>query len=83
MEISWFTLINCEIGIDLRWARNCVLTEISRTFRVVNPISDSLEYRVATQTTSATFQINNAKLYVSVVTLSNNDHIFRKYKVRI
>ena len=34
-----------------------------------------LEYGVVTQTTSATFQINNAKLYVPVVTLSINDNI--------
>ena len=32
-------------------------------------------YEVAIQTTSATFQINNAKLYVSVVTLYINDNI--------
>ena len=34
-----------------------------------------LEYGVVTQTTSATFQINNAKLYVPVVTSSINDNI--------
>ena len=35
------------------------------------PVSDV----EAIQTTSATFQINNAKLYVPVVTLSINDNI--------
>ena len=29
-------LINCEIELDLRWAKNCVIFEISRTFRVVD-----------------------------------------------
>ena len=32
-------------------------------------------YEITTQTTGAIFQINNAKLYVPVVTLSINDNI--------
>ena len=32
-------------------------------------------HQVETATTSATFQINNVKLYVSAVTLSLNDNI--------
>ena len=37
----------------------------------------------ATQTTGATFQINNAKLYVPVATLSINDNIkFLKKKTK-
>ena len=58
----------------MRWARNCAISEVSRPFRVV-PNSDRVEYKVATQITSATFQINNAKLYVPVVTLSITDNI--------
>ena len=68
-------LINCEIELDLRWKRNCVISEISRTFREVDPNADPVEYEVVTLTTGATFQINNAKLYVPVVTLSINDNI--------
>ena len=67
-------LIYCEIELDSRWTKNCVLPEISRTFRAV-PNTDPIRYEVATATTSATFQINNAKLYVPVVTLSINDNI--------
>ena len=67
-------LINCEIELDLRWARNCVISEVSRTFRAV-PNSDPVAYEVATQKTSATFQINNIKLYVPVVTLSINNNM--------
>ena len=58
----------------MRWARNCAISEVSRPFRVV-PNSDLVEYKVATQITSATFQINNAKLYVPVVILSIIDNI--------
>ena len=63
----------------MRWARNCAISEVSRPFRVV-PNSDPVEYKVATQITSATFQINNAKLYVPAVTLSDNIKFFKNIK---
>ena len=65
-------LINCEIELDLKWTKNCVTSEKSRTFRAV-PNTDPAEYQVVTATTGATFQINNARL--PVVTLSINDNI--------
>ena len=63
-------LISCEIELDLRWAKNCVISETSRTAATAgdNPVE-------ATTTTSAIFQINNAKLYVPAITLSVNDNI--------
>ena len=68
-------LINCEIELDLKWIKNCVISEISRTFRAVNPNANPVGYQVETATTGATFQIKNAKIYVSVVTLSINDNV--------
>ena len=68
-------LINCEIGLDLKWTKYCILSEISRTFRVVDPNANPVMYELVTATTSATFQINNDKLYVPVVTLSITDNI--------
>ena len=65
-------LINCEIEFDLLWARNFITTEISRTFRAVNPTTNPVVYQVTSQIAIATFQINNAKHYVPVVTLSIN-----------
>ena len=56
----------------MRWTKICVLSEILRTFRAVG---DPPVQEVATQTIRATFQINNAKLYAPVVTLSINDNI--------
>ena len=52
--------------------KKCVISEMSRTFRTVGdpPVQD-----VITVKTSATFQINNAKLYTPVVTFSINDNI--------
>ena len=65
-------LINCEIKLDLRWTKNCVISEISRTPIVIGnpPVQE-----MATETTAATFQITNAKLYVPAVTLSIDDNI--------
>ena len=67
-------LINRGIELDLSWSRYCVITEVSRTFRAV-PNADPVRYESMTTTNSATFQINSAKLYVPVVSLSINDNI--------
>ena len=56
-------MINCEIELQLKWKKNCVISEISRKF---NPV----EYEEVTAIAGASFQINNAKPYVLVVTLS-------------
>ena len=66
-------LTNCEIELDLLWSRYCVISEISRTHAV--PANSPVPIVEATQTIEATFQINNAKLYVPAVTLSINDNI--------
>ena len=63
-------MINCEIELDLIWSKYCVISDISRTPEVQedNPMDTTL-------TNGATFQINNAKLYVPVITLSINGDI--------
>ena len=68
------TSVNWEIELDLSWSRYCVITEISRTDGAV-PNTNRVRYQVTSQTTGATFQINNTKLYIPVVTLSINDKI--------
>ena len=47
-----FPLINCEIELALRWTKNFVIFEISRTFRAVG---DPPEQEVLTATTGVTF----------------------------
>ena len=72
-----FSLINCKIEIDLRWTKNCIISEISRTF---GAFGDPPEKELATTTSGVTFQTNNVKLYVPGVTLLVNDNIsFSKY----
>ena len=34
-------LVKCKIQLDLRWERNCIMTEISKTFRAVDPNADA------------------------------------------
>ena len=53
-------LINCERELYLKWSKNCVISEISRTFRAFDPKVNLVEYEVGKATTGATFQINNA-----------------------
>ena len=65
-----FTLIICEIELDLSCSEDCVISEISRTTEVPanpgdNPPTDHV---LPTQTTGATFQISSAKRYVPIVT---------------
>ena len=65
-------LINYEIGLDIKWTKNCVIYAISRTFRA---IGDPTGQEVATTTTEARFQIANVKLYGLVVTFLINGNI--------
>ena len=72
------SLINCEIELDLSWSKECIISEIYKTPEVpananANPPNPLIQATAAT--TSATFQINNAKLYVSLATFSINDNI--------
>ena len=68
-------MIDSEIEFALPWSKYCVLPEISRTFRKVDPNANPVMYEMARATSVATFQINNIKFYVPVVTLSINDNI--------
>ena len=62
-------LTNCEIELDLSWLRYSVISEVSRTSGAV-PNTNSLRYQVTSKTISATFKMNNAKLYTPANTLS-------------
>ena len=58
------TLINCEVSLTLTWSENCVLTNITtQAAEEDNPAIGA--------PTSAIFKIEDTKLYVLVVTLSN------------
>ena len=69
-------LITCEIELDLSWSKEAIISEISITLRVpLNPDANpSVQKVAAIQTTGETNSLNDAKLYVTVVTLSINDN---------
>ena len=73
----WRTLdivfVNCEINLILTWYEKCVLT--SKATRDTVPAQGGNPAAAAVNNpTNATFQITDTKLYVSVVTLSNEDN---------
>ena len=74
-------LINCEIEIDLTCSTYSIISQVSKTFREVDLNADPNGYEEVIATTGAKLQIDNAKLYVPVVTLSINDNI--KFKKNI
>ena len=70
-------LNNCTIESDLTWSKDCIISQISRTAAVTaianaNPL---VQAAAVTETNKATFQRNNVKLYVPVVTLPIHDKI--------
>ena len=67
-------LINCKIEFDLTSSKDCITYEISRTDAMVAKTPNLTG--VAIETTGSIFQMNSAKLYVPVVTLSINENNF-------
>ena len=64
-------MIDCVIELDLSWSNDCIISGKS----VIPPEVRRDNSAAAIQTTEATFQMNNVKLYVTVVTLSINDNV--------
>ena len=63
-------LISCEVFLELKWNKNCVITRLEQRQVDADP-----PILVNGTTTGATLAINRCKLYVPVVTLSNDDEI--------
>ena len=63
-------LISCEVSLELKWDKNCVITSLEE--RQVDagpsPVLDGAP-------TGASLAINDCKLYIPVVTLSKDDEI--------
>ena len=62
-------LISCEVFLELRWNKYCVITSLEQRQVDAGPPA------VNGTTTGATLAINDCKLYVPVVTLSKDDEI--------
>ena len=63
-------LISCEVSLELKWNKNCVITSLEEREVDAGPpvVRDN-------SPTDATLSINDCKLYVPVVTLSKDDEI--------
>ena len=60
-------LITCEVSLELKWDKNCVITSLKRR--------DIGGGNRDNSPTGATLAINDSKLYVPAVTLSKDDEI--------
>ena len=63
-------LISCEVSLELKWNKNCVITSLEQ-----RAIDENNPSNRAGAPTGATLTINDCKLYMPVVTLSKNDEI--------
>ena len=63
-------LISCEVSLELKWNKNCVITSLEEREVDAGPpvVRDNAP-------TGATLTINDCKLYVPAVTLSKDDEI--------
>ena len=61
-------LISCEISLELKWGKNCVITSLEE--RVIGTTANRDE-----GPTGETLNITDCKLYIPVVTLSKDDEI--------
>ena len=60
-------LISCEVSLELKWNKNCVITSIQREINLDEGNTEA--------STGASLTINDCKLYIPVVTLSKDDEI--------
>ena len=60
-------LISCEVFLELKWNKNCIITSLERRQVGARPRNNA--------PTGASLAINDCKLYVPVVTLSKDDEI--------
>ena len=63
-------LISCEVSLELKWSKNCVITSLKERQVDADPpvVRDGAP-------TGASLAINDCKLYIPVITLSKDDEI--------
>ena len=60
-------LISCEVSLELKWNKNCVITSLEQRQVGARPRDNA--------PTGATLNITDCKLYIPIVTLSKDDEI--------
>ena len=64
-------LINCEVSLALSWSKNCVINSLEKRLVTAAQRDNTAVYDDSP--TNATFKMTDCKLYVSVVTLSDEN----------
>ena len=65
-------MINCELSLDLKWSKKCVLTIKATRSRIAAQGDNPLVHAI-NNSTNAVFGIADCKLYVAVVTLPSEN----------
>ena len=60
-------LISCEISLELKWDKNCLITSLQQ--------GENIDGGNTAEPTNPTLNINDCKLYIPVVVLSKDDEI--------
>ena len=82
------TLINCEVSLNLKWSKNCVLTS-KATRNIIAAQGDQPLVNAINSPTSEVLDVTDCKLYIPVVTLSvKNDnklyeHLKERFKITV
>ena len=63
-------LISCEVSLELKWNKKCVITSLEN--RIINAGPPVIR---GNEPTSATLEITDCKLYVPVAPLSKDDEV--------
>ena len=70
MESIKYSIVSCEVSLELKWNKNCIITSLKERQIDAGPpvVRDGAP-------TGASLAINNCKLYIPVATLSKDDEI--------
>ena len=74
-------LINCEVSLNLKWSKNCVLTS-KATRNIIAAQGDQPLVNAINSPTNAVLDVTDCKLYIPVVTLSvkNDNKLYEQLK---
>ena len=75
-------LINCEVSLNLKWSKNCLLTSKATRNRIAGQ-GDQPLFNAINNPKNAVFDVADCKLYVPIVTLSveNENKLYEQFKI--
>ena len=75
-------LINCEVSLNLKWSKNCLLTSKATRNRIAGQ-GDQPLFNAINNPKNTVFDVTDCKLYVPIVTLSveNENKLYEQFKI--